>query len=67
MSAALEQENLVVAIRREIAEAGKLPAEERELMHGGDKLRFDLWLGPVIAPGGIAIGILGLLLALNEY
>jgi len=67
MSDALNEETLLVRIRRDRAESEKLMAERDKLFRQADKLRLDLWLAPVIALGGLLVGALGLLVALARH
>jgi hypothetical protein len=63
MSDALNEETLLVRIRRDRAESEKLMAERDKLFREADKLRLDRWLA-LIALGGLLVGALGLLVAL---
>ena len=67
MSDALNEETLLVRIRRDRAESEKLMAERDKLFRQADKLRLDLWLAPVIALGDLLVGALGLLVALARH
>ncbi len=65
MSAALDEESLLIRIRRDIAESEKFMAEQRKLINEADKIRIDRYLAPVIAIGGICVGILSMAVALT--
>jgi hypothetical protein len=68
--ATLDQDLIVVRIRRDIAESEKLVAERQKRAAEQEKLfaealKFgrERWLAPVIAIGGLILGGLGILVA----
>jgi hypothetical protein len=60
MSAALDEEALLVKLRRDRMESEKFMAEREKLFREADKLQMDRLLAPFIALGGILIGLFGL-------
>ncbi len=68
--AAIEQDSVIVRIRRDIAESEKLIAERQKLSAEQEKLYAEAlklgrerWLPPIIAIGGLIVGGLGILVA----
>jgi hypothetical protein len=68
--AAIEQDSVIVRIRRDIAQSEKLIAERQKLSAEQEKLYAEAlklgrerWLAPVIAIGGLIVGGLGILVA----
>ena len=69
--AAVDQDSVIVRIRRDIAESEKrvaerqkLSAEQEKLYAEALKLGRERWLAPIIAIGGLVVGGLGILVAL---
>jgi hypothetical protein len=60
---ALDEESLIVQLRRDRAESEKLMAEREKLLAESLKLGRERWLAPIIAIGGLVVGALGILVA----
>jgi len=60
---ALDQESLIVRLRRDRAESENLMAEREKLLAESLKLGRERWLAPIIAIGGLIVGGLGILVA----
>jgi hypothetical protein len=61
--ATLDQESVIVRIRRVITESGKLSAEREKLYAESLKLGLERWLAPIIAIRGLIVGAMGIMVA----
>jgi uncharacterized membrane protein YqgA involved in biofilm formation len=67
MSASIDDQSILVRIRRDIAESEKLMAERDKLFREGQKLQTDRLLAPFIALGGLLVAALGLAVAFLKH
>jgi hypothetical protein len=67
MSDAMDDKSAQIRMGRDVAESEKLAAECYKLLREAEKLEMDRALAPVIAIGGLAVGALGLLLAILKH